>query len=214
MAQQTTLARGKVEFVSEFSMMVPLTVVSVALGVPAAELENYKRWSTDSVKTLAGRVTHQKQIEAARAGVELGNFLAAQVEKARTGESEGLRYDSPIQALGRFVTQDTELGGHSIPAGSRVMVMYGRGNRDDGVFTYPDQFSIERKNDRRHIAFGAGPHYCVGASLARLESRIAMEHWFERIKNVRLVVDKNDFKHQYNFIFRALRELHLEFDAR
>ncbi len=286
--------QGQVEFVRSFSMMVPLTVVSVALGVPDSEIDNYKRWSVDSTRVLAGRVTREQAVAAAHAKVELQNFLARQVEAARSdpGENligdlvnahlltdetedgskdyrpldtpeivsileqllvagqetvnyllsstmlsllrnpaemakverdrscipamleEGLRFDSPIQALGRFVTKDTELAGVKLPAGSRVMVLYGCGNRDESVFAQADRFRIERDDPRNHIAFGAGPHYCVGANLARLESRVAMEHWFDRIADTRLAPGKNDFKHQYNFIFRALQELHLEFTAR
>ena len=127
---------------------------------------------------------------------------------------EGLRLDSPIQALGRFVAKDTELGGVKLEAGSRLMVMYGCGNRDEAVFERAEQFRIARDDGRKHVGFGAGPHYCPGANLARLESKIAMEHWLDRIANVRLAPGNNDFKHQYNFIFRALKELNLEFDRR
>lgn len=287
------IEKGELEFVSEFSMMVPLTVVSVALGVPASELENYKRWSIDSTKILAGRVTKQEQLVAAQATVDLQNYLAAQVEAARQREGEGLvddlvnahllldsedgdskdyrpldtpeivsilqqllvagqetvnyllsstmlnlienpdemkkiesdpslipamleeglRVDSPIQALGRFVTKDTVLGGVALPAESRLMVMYGCGNRDKTVFEDSEAFQIERQDERKHIAFGAGPHYCPGANLARLESKVAMEHLFSRMTNFRLAKGSK-LKHQYNFIFRALKELHLEFDAR
>ena len=119
-----------------------------------------------------------------------------------------------VQALGRFVTQDTELGGVKVPAGSRLMVMYGCGNRGESVFHRGDAFDITRDDGRRHIGFGAGPHYCVGANLVRLESKIAMDHWFDRISNVRLAPGENDFRHQHNFIFRALKELHLKFDRR
>ena len=99
--------RGEVEFVREFSMMVPLTVVSVALGVTPTELENYKRWSIDSVKILAGRVTYEEQLVAAQAGVDLDNFLAVQVEAARRDGGENLVGDL-VNA--HMLTDETEEG--------------------------------------------------------------------------------------------------------
>lgn len=125
---------------------------------------------------------------------------------------EGIRTESPIQALGRFCTQDTEVEGVKIPAGARVVILYGAANRDTCRFAQAANFDIDRKNIREHVGFGAGPHYCVGSAVARQESRIAFEQLLKRLKNIRFADGKNDFSHKYNFIFRALNELHIKFE--
>lgn len=87
---------------------------------------------------------------------------------------EFLRYDSPVQALGRITKKDAEVHGVTIPEGSRVALVFGAANHDDREFEDPERFDVTRKADR-HLAFGHGLHYCLGASLARLEARVAFE---------------------------------------
>lgn len=125
---------------------------------------------------------------------------------------EGIRIESPIQALGRFCVHDTKVGDVTIPSGARVVILYGSANRDVCRFADPARLDLERPNLREHMGFGAGPHYCVGSALARMESRIAFEQLLARARNLRFPAGRNDFSHKYNFIFRALNELHLEFD--
>jgi cytochrome P450 len=125
---------------------------------------------------------------------------------------EALRMESPVQQLFRNALVDTEIGGVKIPAGSRILVSYASANRDDAQFADADTLEPGRANAREHLAFGLGVHFCIGAALARLEGRIAFETLFARLKNIRLVPDKNDFRHVPSFILRGLRELWLEFD--
>ena len=87
---------------------------------------------------------------------------------------EALRYDSPIQLLFRTATRDVEMHGVTIREGDTVMPLLGSANRDERHFADPDRFDIER-NPRGHVAFGFGKHFCLGASLARLEARCALE---------------------------------------
>ena len=89
---------------------------------------------------------------------------------------ELVRIESPTQVLPRTTTRDVELHGVTIPAGSRVMLVWGAANHDDREFTDPERFDVERVVTR-HLGFGHGAHYCLGASLARLEARIAFEEW-------------------------------------
>jgi len=98
---------------------------------------------------------------------------------------EFLRFMSPIQVLGRNATRDIELHGQAIHAGDLVAVSYGSANRDDRVFQNPDRCIIDR-HPNRHIAFGTGPHACIGAHLARLEMRVALEEMLRRFPDHRV----------------------------
>jgi cytochrome P450 len=86
---------------------------------------------------------------------------------------EALRYDSPVQVVFRTATQDVELAGTRIPKGAYVAPLLGSANRDERRFPDPDRFDIAR-NPQGHVAFGFGKHFCLGASLARLETRVAL----------------------------------------
>ena len=124
---------------------------------------------------------------------------------------EALRIESPVQGLFRVTTTDTTLGGVRIPAGSMCVMVYGSGNRDDGAFADAARFDLQRDHDRTHLAFGLGTHYCVGASLARAEARIAFEVFLERLREIRLVPDRPPV-YEPNFVLRGLRELWLDFE--
>ena len=93
---------------------------------------------------------------------------------------EMLRYDSPVQLTSRIATEDAEAGGSVIAAGRAVIVSIGGANRDPAVFERPDEFRIDRPDPGRHLAFSLGIHHCIGASLARLEARIAIEELTRR----------------------------------
>jgi cytochrome P450 len=88
--------------------------------------------------------------------------------------NETLRYDSSSQMTSRTLTEDTVIHGTRVPAGERVVLLPASGNRDHRVFDDPDRFDIDR-DTRKMISFGAGPHYCLGASLAKLDIRIVLE---------------------------------------
>ena len=92
---------------------------------------------------------------------------------------EGLRYDGPIQFLFRQAREDVELAGVKIPAGAVVLPLLGSANRDETQFPNADRFDPSR-NTQGHLAFGLGIHFCLGASLARLEARIALEELLPR----------------------------------
>jgi cytochrome P450 len=92
---------------------------------------------------------------------------------------ELLRYESPSPVQARYVTRDVEHHGQVVPAGSILAILNGAGNRDERKFVDPDRFDIHRKIDR-HVAFGYGIHFCLGAALARLEGRIALDEVLQR----------------------------------
>lgn len=123
---------------------------------------------------------------------------------------EGLRLSSPSQGSYRVATRDTELGGVTIPAGARLVVMFASASRDEGLFECPNDFDIERPNAREHLSFGQGTHFCVGASLARLEGNVALERLAARIESVSLA-HNNTFGYQPSFALRGLLSLNLDF---
>ena len=95
--------------------------------------------------------------------------------------NEVLRYHSPIQRYTRVATDDIEVGGVTVPADSRVVVLIGAGNRDERRFDDPDRFDVTR-NPIDHLAFGRGLHHCAGAGLARLELSALLTRLAERVK--------------------------------
>ena len=99
---------------------------------------------------------------------------------------ESLRFDAPNQGLFRHTVKDVELHGVVIPAGQKVLLLFGAANRDPEHFERADEFDIAR-SPNRHIAFGAGIHHCLGASLGRLEANTALRIATERIAEIRLI---------------------------
>ncbi|WP_345412921.1 cytochrome P450 [Pseudonocardia xishanensis] len=122
---------------------------------------------------------------------------------------ETLRMESPVQWAPRRVTKDTVVGGVAIPQGSRVLIMLGAANRDGDAFREPDRFDPTREKVAGQIAFGVGPHFCLGAPLARLEARIAFETFLSRVPSVSLVPGQ-DLTHAPSAQFRGLTELLVE----
>ena len=97
---------------------------------------------------------------------------------------ETLRYDTSSQMLARIATTDIELHGATIPAGDRVVLLAGSANRDHRVFPDPDRYDLDRSEPQQQLAsFGFGRHFCLGASLARLEARVALEELVKAIES-------------------------------
>jgi cytochrome P450 len=92
---------------------------------------------------------------------------------------EILRWEAPSPIQGRWVTREVDIGGATLPAGSKVALLTGAANRDERMFDDPDRIDVEREI-ARHVAFGYGIHFCLGAALARLEGRIALEETLKR----------------------------------
>ena len=148
----------------------------------------------------------------------IGNGLLALLERPaaldllrRTPEACGpaveelLRFDSPVQRNRRRTTRDTELAGRRIRAGDRVLAFLGSANRDETVFADPDALDLLR-GPAKHLAFGYGIHYCIGAALSRLEAPMALAAILERFPAIRLQPGAPRLW-KPNITFRGLAEL-------
>lgn len=124
---------------------------------------------------------------------------------------EGLRLSTPNQGLFRQVRRDVELEGVSIAKGSTVWVMFGSANRDEQVFPDAARFDPDRPNLREHLAFGSGAHFCIGAPLARLETKIALLEIAERVRTIRIAAGSS-LSYEPSFVLRGLAELELEIE--
>jgi cytochrome P450 len=102
---------------------------------------------------------------------------------------EALRLESPFRQMLRSVPRDTTLGGVDVPAGSTVLLMFAAGNRDPAQFDHPDQIDLTRGSPKRHLAFGHGIHFCVGAALARIEARAVLNAILEQTRDFSLDPD-------------------------
>jgi cytochrome P450 family 142 subfamily A polypeptide 1 len=102
---------------------------------------------------------------------------------------EMLRWVTPIKNMNRTVTRDVELEGQRLPAGSKALLLYESANFDESHFDQPERFDIGRTpND--HLAFGFGAHFCLGASLARLELLVMFERLLQRLPDLELATDE------------------------
>jgi cytochrome P450 len=125
---------------------------------------------------------------------------------------EAMRFESPLQFMPRVTLEDTELEGVSIPAKSELILVYAAGNRDENRFPEADRFDIRRDNVRRHLGFGLGAHFCLGAPLARLEGKIAYERLLTRLDNIRLADPSDEGGYIESAFNRGPANLHLKFD--
>jgi len=124
---------------------------------------------------------------------------------------EVLRYDSPVQATIRVAKKDMTLDGVDIPAGCALLLLLGAANRDPDQFADPNRFDPSRPNNRSHIAFGGGPHFCVGASLGRTEATIALSAMGRRL--VRPRARKGGTAYDKSMMLRTQTRLVLDVDA-
>jgi cytochrome P450 len=120
---------------------------------------------------------------------------------------ECLRYDGPVErALNRWAASDVDLGGHTIRRGDDVIVVLGSANRDPERFRDADLLDLDR-GDTKHVAFGRGSHYCLGAPLARLEGEVALTTLLRRLPGVRLAVAREELRWRPVPLFRSLVSL-------
>jgi cytochrome P450 len=124
---------------------------------------------------------------------------------------ESLRVESPIAGLYRTATRDTEVGGVPVPAGAHLLMCYASGNRDAERFEHPERVDLDREGGG-HLAFGQGPHFCLGSALSRAESRVALTTLLRRLDKVRPDPDRPPPTFHPSYILRGLTRLDLLFD--
>ncbi|HDR5353430.1 cytochrome P450 [Bacillus cereus] len=124
---------------------------------------------------------------------------------------EGLRYYSPVEVTtARWAAEPFQIHHQTIQKGDMVIIALASANRDETVFENPEIFDITRENNR-HIAFGHGSHFCLGAPLARLEAKIAITTLFNRMPELQIKGNREEIKWQGNYLMRSLEELPLTF---
>jgi cytochrome P450 len=143
---------------------------------------------------------------------EAMELLAEQPALLPGAIEEVLRFRSPVQCMFRVTARPARLGDQEVPAGESVVAWIGSANRDEAVFEAPERFDV-RRSPNKHIAFGHGPHFCLGAPLARLEARIALEEVLRRLPNLRRVPDAS-LEPLESFIVYGLKHLPMTFDSR
>ena len=135
----------------------------------------------ETTRTVIGSI----MLELARHTEQRATLLADPAILGATGVEEFIRWVSPILNMRRTATETNELHGQTIAAGDELLLMYSSANRDERVFRDPETFDVTREHNH-HVAFGFGTHFCLGASLARLEIRVMFEELLRRIPDWRL----------------------------
>ena len=131
-------------------------------------------------------------------------MLRANPSMIPTAVDEMLRFDSPLQLFSRFVLEDFAYGAVNFSKGDTVGLLYGSANRDAEAFARADEFDVGRQPNR-HLAFGAGTHFCLGAQLARLELEVIFRALLRSLPTVRL--EGAPPRYRPGLVFRGLKEL-------
>jgi hypothetical protein len=271
--------QGSADLIGEFAFPLPITVIAELLGVPPADRDRFKAWSTALAGGLHPAATPEDIRRAGQAAAAIDAYVLTVVEERRREprpdlisalvqvQSEGdklseaelaatcrliltaghettvnligngmralllhpearealtkepallpsaieelLRYDSPVQMTVRFCYQDTALGPHHIKRGDLVITLLGAANRDPAQFPDPDRLDLRRENAHTHLSFGLGIHYCLGASLARVEGELALSALLRRLPSLSLT--KEPLIYRDNLVLRGLKSLPVAF---
>jgi cytochrome P450 len=134
---------------------------------------------------------------------EQRELMQGSEEQLTTAVEEILRYESPIQRLSRVISEDFELHGQPLRKGQKAFLMIGAGNRDPLQFPHAERLDLRRK-ENRHIAFGFGIHYCLGAALGRLEGQIALGSVLRRFPQMKLLQEPERLE---NVAFRGFKSM-------
>ena len=191
----TSLVEARVD--GEAPLTVP-EIVNMLMSVMFAGHETTTKLIASAVGHL---LRHPEQWQALR---DNPNLTSNAVE-------ETFRWDSPLQAMPRTTTEEVDIAGQHLPKGAILLLMFGSANRDEVHGIQPDGFDI-RRQPIDHLGLGRGIHYCMGAPLARLEARIALETLSQDLRNLRLQPGK-PLVYVPNLLLRGLQSLPVEWDV-
>ncbi len=127
---------------------------------------------------------------------------------------ELLRIEPPVRGLSRMTTREVEVGGKLLPKGAHMLLMYASGNDDENEFTCPRNFDLNRSNLGRHLAFGGGPHRCIGLSLARMEIRVAAREVVKRLDDIKLAIPIDQITYLPTVATHSIERLPITFKRR
>ena len=178
----------------------PAEATAMALQIVIAGSDSTGNLIGSAVRLLAEHPEVQEQVRAESALVP-------------TYLEEVLRIESPFRGHFRIATRDTTLGNTDIPEGARLFLLWGSANRDPEVFDRPDEIRLDRPNARDHVGFGWGIHRCVGAPLARLEARVALERLLARTTHIAPTDGAPAPGHIPSMLVRRLSHVHLDLRA-
>jgi cytochrome P450 len=134
--------------------------------------------------------------------------LLADPSLIRTAVDEALRYDANLGGFGirRYLTEDTNINGELLPSGTTVFCSLSSANRDEKTFTDPDDMDLTR-SPNPHLTFGAGPHSCLGQSLARTELQVVLETLLHKLPTLALAVPTDELQRVDGLLVGGLREV-------
>ena len=272
--------REQFDLIADFAYPLPATVIAGMIGVPAADLDRFKRWSDDIAVFVGSALSTPNKRERALGGARemadyframvaehrgrpredilsaliaaeedgvglgeneivascilllfaghetttnlIGNgmlallrhpdqlaLLRARPELAPDAVEEMLRYDGPTQAMTRIAREDLDFAGANgerrlVRRGERIFALLNAANRDPEIFAEPERFLVAR-TDNRHLSFGYGPHFCLGAPLARLEAQIGVAALLRRRPALALADDQPEWSD--SFVLRGVKAL-------
>jgi len=185
----------------------------LAQAVVDAELSDIEAMSILTVLIAAGGESTTSltgtavRILAERA--DLQDQLRDDPSLAATFVEEACRFDPPFRGHYRTVKEDVELEGTMVPAGSHLVLVWPAANRDPAVYDHPDEVRLDRPNPRHHVGFGWGIHLCVGAPLARVEAKVAIETLLAKTRSFRVDPEAPPLQYHLNLMVRRLISLPL-----
>ena len=265
--------KGSMDLVSEYALIVPVTIIAEMLGVPSSDYKKFQHWSNRlisnanlwdvllSVPSVLMFTRYLRQLIAQRRSSLGEDLLSALIQAEEAGDrlsadelvsmvflllvaghettvnlisggtlallqhpeqlerlrkepgliapavEELLRYASPVEiSTERFTKEDITVGGVTIPKGQLVFAAIASANRDERHFKDPDTLDLGREPNR-HLSFGMGIHYCLGAPLARLEGQIALQTLVNRFPNLRLATPAQSLKWRTGVLMRGPQRL-------
>lgn len=183
----------EIDLVSEIAAPIPALTIARLLGVPRDRWRHFQRCANAMVEMAAGDPADTQAMERHIGLItELGLYLLDRHRDQRQlliddpsllegAVEEFLRFSTPVQSHARTAMEDCEIAGQKIRAGDYVVMLYASANRDEDVFSEPDRFDVTRPiRENRHLSLGFGEHFCIGAHLARLETRVVFEELLAR----------------------------------